>query len=161
VSAQGDRWNEAESWKAFDVPLQLLRQQDGMFVDTAQEVGLTTVGSFRSVVALDINADGIEDMLFSQAADRPLLFLSQGCTSANWIEVDAPVGARVEVTAGGRTQTDWVTLDSGYIATTLPRVHLGLGETDVVDRILVTLPGGETLQAVGPIEARQRVVFPG
>lgn len=161
VSAQGDRWNEAESWKAFDAPLQLLHQRDGVFVDTAQELGLTAMGSFRSVVALDINDDGIEDLFFSQAADRPLLYLSEGCTAANWIEVDAPVGARVEVMAGGRTQTDWVTLDSGYIATTLPRVHLGLGETDVVDRIRVTLPGGETLHAVGPIDARQRVVFPG
>lgn len=161
VSAQGDRWNEAESWKAFDAPLQLLHQRDGVFVDRAQELGLTAMGSFRSVVALDMNEDGVEDFLFSQAADRPLLFLSEGCTAAHWIEVDAPVGARVEVTAGGRTQTDWVTLDSGYIATTLPRVHLGLGQTDTVDLIRVFLPGGEMLQAVGPIDARQRVIFPG
>ncbi|MEC8423229.1 MAG: ASPIC/UnbV domain-containing protein, partial [Myxococcota bacterium] len=144
-----------------DAPLLLLHQRVGVFVDRAQELGLTAMGSFRSVVALDMNDDGVEDFLFSQAADRPLLFLSESCTAAHWIEVDAPVGARVEVTAGGRTQTDWVTLDSGYIATTLPRVHLGLGQTDVVDLIRVFLPGGEMLQAVGPIDARQRVIFPG
>ena len=159
ISAQGDRWNEIDADKAFDAPLVLLRQDDGVFTDVAAAHGLTAEGSFRAVVVLDFNDDGVEDILVSQAADRPLFYVSQGCTAANWIEVDAPVGAKVEVIAGGGVQTDWVTLDSGFIGTTLPRVHLGLGDTDVVDGIVVTLPGGDRLTAAGPIDARTRVSF--
>ncbi len=157
LAAQGDRWNEGDSWRAVDVPLLVLRQDEGQFTDVSQEIGLTALGSFRATIALDFNADGVEDLLISQVEDRPLLYLSQGCTDQAWVEVDAPVGSAVRVTAGDTVQTDWVTQDSGFIATTLPRVHLGLGENEVIDEIRITLPGGEERVATGPIAARRRV----
>ncbi|OGG52094.1 MAG: hypothetical protein A3F84_19785 [Candidatus Handelsmanbacteria bacterium RIFCSPLOWO2_12_FULL_64_10] len=52
------------------------------------------------------------------------------------------IGARVSVTAGGRTQMREVRCQSSYLSTSDVRVHFGLGEAAVVDRIEVRWPGG-------------------
>ncbi len=158
--AQGDRWNPAVDHPRVTVPMKLLRQDGGWFSDVAGDLGLSATGSFRAVSALDLNADGVEDLLITQIEDRPQLYLSDSCTEAGWLEVEAPIGSRVQVEAGGRTQTNWVKTDAGYQSHRAPRVHFGLGEAETIDRLTVTLPDGRALAATG-IEARRRVVVPG
>jgi hypothetical protein len=52
------------------------------------------------------------------------------------------IGARVRVTAGGRTQVREVRAGSSYLAQNDLRVHVGLGDAAVVDRLEVTWPSG-------------------
>ncbi len=163
--AQGDRWSPGHGESTlpdgnparFDVPLRLLRQEDGVFTDVAPELSLDVEGSFRAVLATDLNGDGVEDLLVSQASERTLIFVSQGCTAANWIDVEAPLGSRVSVTSAGGTQTDWARADRGLQSTARVPLHFGLGEDEVVERIEVSLPGGAMLRTVGPISARRWV----
>jgi hypothetical protein len=62
------------------------------------------------------------------------------------------VGARVRLTAGGRTQIRDVRTSSGYLSQSDPRLHFGLGPHAVVDRIEISWPSG-TVQRLEKIAA--------
>ena len=162
---QGDRWNPGEtilpdgSDAQFDEPIHLMRQEDGQFSDVAAELGLNATGSFRAVVAADLNGDGIQDMLITQVADRTLAYMSQGCTAANWIAVDAPVGAKVTITTGSSQQTDWARVGRGYQSTARTPLHFGLGDTDEVDQVSVVFQGGHSQVFEGPFDVRQTLII--
>ena len=165
--AQGDRWSPGMGGSTlpdgnparFDVPLRLLRQDDGVFSDVGSQLAINVEGSFRAVVATDLNRDGVEDLVITQASERTLVFASTGCTEANWIEVEAPLGSRITVNSATRSQTDWVRADRGLQATARVPMHFGLGADATVDSIVVNLPGGDKLVAVGPIDARRLVTL--
>lgn len=157
---QGDRWNEGNDHPHFDAPLKLLRQDAGVFTDVSADMGIDAMGSFRAVGALDYNHDGVEDLVATQMDDRPMFYVSDGCTEAGWVEVEAPIGSKVVVEAGGRTQTNWVRTDSGYQSHRPPRVHFGLGEATTIDRLTVTLLDGTELGAT-LIEGRRRITVGG
>jgi len=52
------------------------------------------------------------------------------------------IGARVRLTAGGRTFVDQVTSGSSYLAQHDMRVHFGLGSATKADRLEITWPDG-------------------
>jgi len=163
--AQGDRWSPgmADSTlpdgnpASFDVPLRLLRQSDGLFTEIGPQLGIDTLGSFRAVVATDMNSDGIEDLVVTQVWGRTLLFMSKGCTVNNWITIDAPLGAKVSVRTASGTQTDWSRADRGLQSTARVPLHFGLGADTEVLEIIAQLPGGGRIVAPGPIAPRRRV----
>jgi len=160
---QGDRWNPGEvilpdgTEARFDEPIHLMRQDDGTFTDIAESLNLSALGSFRSVLATDLNRDGIEDLIITQVAERTLVYLSEGCTSANWIAVDAPVGSKVSVTSASGTQTDWARVGRGYQSTARVPLHFGLGTDPEVSAINITLADGERFEFAGPYEPRQTI----
>jgi len=164
--AQGDRWNPGQtdlpdgSPALFDEPLHALAFRGGGFVDAAGEVGLDAEGSFRAVLATDLNEDGVEDLIVTQVADRTLVFLSEGCTSANWIRVDAPVGAKVEVVTSETVHTGWSRVGRGFQSTARVPLHFGLGADSEVDEIRVHW-GGMEFASTGPFLARQTITVRG
>ena len=158
LDAQGDFWfPEDPNLPLLPQPIWLLRQEDGAFTDVSLELGLNQEGSHRSVNTDDHNGDGIPDLLVTDVVDRPLLYLSDGCTANAWLDVEAPVDSRVEVTADGTTWTAWTQTRSGYASGREPRVHFGLGDVSQVDQVVVTPPTGDVLALDGPFEPRRRV----
>lgn len=155
--AEGDLWASSHGGTLADAPIHLLAQTDeGRFEDRAPSLGLDRLGSWRAVNAADHNEDGVLDLIVTEITDRPLVFLSTGCTEAGWVAVDAPLGSRVAVTAGGRTVWDWAHPQSGIGAAGSSRVHLGLGAARSIQSIVVTLPWDQgTITIPGPIDARR------
>ena len=157
--ATGDLWDgAAEDLPQFDSPLHLLAQDAGTFTDVAAARGLTQTGSFRSVVAADLNDDGVLDLLVSDVRARPLLYLSDGCTAAGWLAVSAPRHSEVRLTTEGQTQTRWITADVGHAASGPEEAWLGLGDA-AVTALEVILPDGRTVVITGPLAGRRRVVI--
>ena len=142
-------------------PLLYLQQlEDGTFLEVGEWVGLPTEANTRAVLTRDLNDDGIVDILASDFASGPRLLLSNGCGTANWIEVDGPAGGVVTVQAGGRTWTQLLTHTPGWSVSVQPRVHVGIGEEDSIDLVTLTLPsadGPRTVALVGPLEPNQRL----
>ncbi len=137
----------------------LLDQVDGSFTDVAPSLGLEGVGGYRSVVAADFNADGVLDFVAGDVQLRPEVYLSDSCTADGWIEVWAPAGTRVAVSAGADRWVDEVMTDSGRGAAGPSMVHIGLGAHQTVSRVELVLPGGEMVVATGVIEARRVVRY--
>ena len=158
LDPQGDNWfRDQENPPILPQPIWMLRQVDGRFEEVSASLGLAQLGSFRSVSAEDHNGDGVLDLLVTEVIAPPKFYLSNGCTADSWIEVAAPIDSRVEVTAGGRTQTAWAQTHMGYGGARAPVVHVGLGAEQSVEQILVTTPQGVVYRVDGPIDARRRV----
>jgi len=155
--AQGDRWSEQdEASIVYEAPINLMAQgEDGTFTDAGPGLGISQVGSHRSAVAADFNGDGVLDLFITDVAADPRVYLSRGCTADGWLAIEAPPMTRVEVTAGGETQTDWVTTESSYGAAGPARLHFGLGAASEAT-VRASLPGGEEVVIEGV--AGRRVV---
>lgn len=134
---------------------------DGVtYTDVSAELGLGAEefrGIFRAVIAVDLNGDGLVDPIYTQVIERPLVFLSEGCTAENWLAIDGPDGARVEVVAGGEVFVDWISTQSGLAASHLPLLHMGLGAHERVDSITMYTPDGRVHVRDQPFEARRQV----
>ena len=131
LEARGDLWADPErTWVIHDDNPELFLQQDGIFTQATTDYGFDHPGSWRGVVPFEANGDGVPDLLVTDVVARPLLLESNVCTEETWLEVAAPLHARVDVTAGGRTQVGWVSRQVAMGPSGPPVVHFGLGDAN-------------------------------
>jgi hypothetical protein len=136
----------------------------GHYTDVSLELGSyfrrEAVG--RGAAFGDYDSDGDVDVFVVNLHDRPVLLRNESPAGNAWLEVllrgtrsnRDGVGARVAVTAGGRTRVAEKKSASGYLSTNDPRLHFGLGESETVDSIEVRWPSG-TVQVLRDVPARQ------
>ena len=115
--------------------------------------------SARGTAFGDYDNDGDIDILVVNINARPSFYRNESANENHWVTFrlegtesnrDA-IGARVEITAGGRTQTAEVRSGGSYLSHNDLRVHFGLGETTLVDRVRIRWPAG-TVEEFGPVE---------
>lgn len=139
-------------------PLWLFHQQnDGSFVEIGASLGLPTEAATRGLLSDDFNNDGVLDFYVSDFMRSPWLFLSEGCTDKNWLEVSAPHGSLLTVETEDKKWTHLVSNDPGYGASQNPIAHVGLGPENLLKKVTLVLPGGETVAIRDPLEARRRL----
>ena len=138
----------------------LLGQPDGSFVEGAPEAGLLDFGKARGAALVDLNRDGLLDLVVVDRRENVRLYRNVGSGAAgspramgNWIAVrlsqdgvnrDA-IGAWIEVRAGERLTLTEVTVGGGHVSGQIGAHHFGLGTAGSAE-VRVTWPDGE----VGP-----------
>jgi hypothetical protein len=142
-----------------EAPFLQLQQADGSFVNVAPELGLDLIGSWRTAVAHDLNQDGVLDLFLSSAIEAPKLWLSEGCTAESWLEGAAPVMSRVEVHTAAQVQVAWVSNESSFQSVKPAVAHFGLGEAEVVERVIVELPLGGGRFEIQDVDPRRRLTL--
>lgn len=134
---------------------------DRRHVDCRDRTGRITVwaaASSRSAVLFDLERDGDLDLVTHEIYDGPQVFrsdLTARRADRRVIELTlvgaasnrGGLGARVAVTAGGRTIHAVHDGKSGYLAQSALPLYVGLGDAAGIDRVEVTWPSG-TVQAV-------------
>jgi hypothetical protein len=112
------------------------------------DMAIPNVG--RGLAAGDIDLDGDLDVLITACGGRPRLFRNDGGNARKSLLVrlagtssnrDA-IGARVRVTAGGRSLADEVRSGASYQSQSDTRLHFGLGDAGSADAVEVRWPGG-------------------
>ncbi len=120
--------------------------------------GFASDGVGRTLVSGDVDNDGDLDLLVTNNGAAPQL-LRNNNSRGNALVVrlagvrsnrDA-LGARVTVTAGGRTQVREVKSGSSYLGQNDLRAHFGLGDAGRVDRVQVRWPAGTTETIEAPL----------
>ena len=143
-------------------PDALFLQEEGVFKDTAPEWGIDDDGSNRGFVLVDANDDGFLDIVKRDAQGPSVLHLSR-CDESAWLRVSlrAPspnthaVGAQVWLESEGQLQTRTVHAGgTSYGSGGPPEVHFGLGEHEVVERLTIVWPDGQTSD-FQDVDARQ------
>ena len=150
----------------------LLAQPDGTFVEAGMEAGLADFGRARGAAVVDLNADGLLDLVVVDRRENVRLYRNIGSGTAeqpaamgNWLGVrlvqpganrDA-IGAWVEVRFDGRTTLREVTVGGGHAGGQIGSIHFGLGGSSTAE-VRVTWPDGhigewQPVSANGVVEA--------
>src|SRR5437899_9981737 len=137
-----------------------------------EEIGLRTGAPLvrryvgRGLASADFLNNGSEDLLMSVLDGSPVLLRNQSANKGHWLRVKL-VGtqsnrdgfrARVEVKAGGLTQTAEARANSSFESASDPRLHFGLGTAARVDSIVVRWPSGK-VDTLGPRSADQELLI--
>jgi hypothetical protein len=149
-----------EGYAARDPSNLLLGQEDGTFVEGAEDAGIVGYQRARGGALVDLNLDGLLDLVAVDREQPVRLWRNVGTGDADqpqamgqWVglrlrqpapNVDA-IGAWLEARVGERTVTREVTVGGGHASGELGWIHLGLGDADEIE-VRVTWPDGE----VGP-----------
>jgi len=119
-------------------------------LDETGDLGLPIVG--RGAAYGDIDQDGDLDVVITQVARAPLVLRNEQALGHHWLRVKVQgtglnrdaLGARVDITAGGVTQTRMVMPSRSYLAQVELPVTFGLADAARVDRVTVTWPDGKS-----------------
>jgi len=135
----------------------LLGRADGTFVESAREAGVVSLGLGRGAALVDLNVDGLLDLVEVNRSDNVRLWRNVGAGTAvepqplgGWLalrlaqpapNVDA-VGAWVEVRTADGVQKRQLTVGGGHAGGQLGWMHWGLGAAESAE-VRVTWPDGE------------------
>ena len=141
------------------------------FVDMASRSGEFFGHKYvgRGAASADFDNDGDLDIVVNILHDTPRLLRNDGGNRSNWITVvplradtrKIALGATVIVKSGGMTQIQPVIGVNGYLTSSDPRPHFGLGKTDRIDSVEVVWPDGRKRTLTDPKANRILEVKPG
>lgn len=144
--------------------LLLENKGDGSFADAVDKGGafFRTKIRARGSYALDFNNDGRMDVLVTAMGDRVFLLRNRDSSGNHWLTLDLQgmksnrdgFGARVTVTAGGRSQFTEARCQAAFLGTSDRRLHFGLGQSKTVEKIEIKWPSG-TPQTLNNVPADQ------
>ncbi len=111
----------------------------------------------RGLATADADRDGDLDLVVTNNGGPVTLLRNDGGSRGGWIAIEpwhpewkrVAVGARVEVLAEGRVQVEELRAGSSYLCQNELRLHFGLGQAAVVERVTVHWPGGESVTTRG------------
>ena len=150
----------------------LLGRSDSTFVESAREAGVVSVGLARGAALVDLNADGMLDLVEVNRSENVRLWRNVGAGTADrpeplgsWLAVrlrqPAPnsdaIGAWVEVRADGVVRRQQVLVGGGHASGHLGWQHWGLGSSSGAE-VRVTWPDGEQ-GAWTPVDANTFVLL--
>jgi len=129
---------------------------DLQFEDVGAAWGLDEASVAHGAVLCDLDRDGDLDVLANTMNGPAGLWENRGSDGHRALVAlrgqggnRFGVGARIELTAGGRTQTRLVSPTRGYMSAGEPIEHFGLGDAARIERLVVRWPSGRVQQFEG------------
>lgn len=140
-----------------------LGQSDGAFVEAAEAAGIVSFARARGGSMVDLNLDGLLDLVVVNREENVLLWRNVGSGTAadprsmgGWVGLrlrqpspnpDA-IGAWIEVRAGDRTIRREVTVGGGHVSGSLGWIHVGIGSAESA-QVSIVWPDGSTEGPLG------------
>ena len=158
----GRFWGEAPEKR--DTNLVFRNLGDLKFAETGREWGLNHTGISYGAATADLDGDGDLDLVVNHYGEPSTVYENQ--SKQNWLRVrligeegshSQNLGARAFLTLeSGEVRTEEISLARGYMSTSEPLIHFGLGEsgTDSVRHLEIRWPGG-TVQRISDVPANQ------
>jgi len=149
-------------------PAKVWRNQGGGRFRSVRDAGpfFTSDHVARGAAFGDLDNDGDIDAVVSLMDRRPAILMNEA-PDRPWIRLEPwtgspgrpAVGAAVEVHAGGHIIRRQVKGGGSYLSAQDPRLLVGLGPVDRVDRVVIRWPGGTCSTLTDPTLRRTHRVF--
>jgi enediyne biosynthesis protein E4 len=138
-------------------------QGDNTFVDVGYLTGANRIEDGRGVAIADFDQNGQLDILMVNFARPAVLLMGSGATG-HWLEIELrgatantdAVGAVATVVTAAGTHTRDVARGEGFLSSSSPVLHFGLGATPTIERLEIRWPSGRH-QVVTGIKADRRL----
>lgn len=122
----------------------------GSFTEVGQAVGVADTCDGRAVAMADLWNRGVVDVVVANQSGPLLLYKNQVSQKNHWIEFEligtesnhSAIGAQVTIFWNGQQQLQQVVSASGYAAQNQRRLHFGLGEDPIVEKVVIRWPSG-------------------
>ncbi|HTS24955.1 MAG TPA: CRTAC1 family protein [Bryobacteraceae bacterium] len=133
---------------------------EGRFADISEKAGpgILERHAARGAAFADYDNDGLVEVLINNQNEPPTLLKQESRPAGHWVLIQltgrrsnrSALGAKVKVTAGGRTQVDEVRSGGSYLSQNDLRLHFGLGAAPKMERIEIEWPSGtrQTMQDI-------------
>jgi enediyne biosynthesis protein E4 len=130
------------------------------------ESGLTEPRSSRGAAFADLHGKGRMSAVVNNIDNQPFLYECARTSAGHWVRFklvgincnrDA-IGARISLTASGLTQMDEIRSSGSFVSSSDVRLHFGVGNAAVVEKIEVGWPDGTTEQRTGLAVDREHVI---
>jgi len=155
-----DNVSRMEPSVVYPQPNMVFANDGGRFTDVSNAAGeaLTTPAVSRAACALDVEADGdVDFFVINLGARATLLRNDTPRAGRHWVAFRLAagppnreaLGARVSVEAGGRVQARQVWRTRGFMGSSEPLLHFGLGEAARLDVVRVRWPDGRQTEHRG------------
>jgi hypothetical protein len=108
----------------------------------------------------DLDRDGDLDVVVSEL-NGPLRLLRNDAPAGNWLVValePTALGARLELRAGGRTQTRWIWSGGSFVSASAQEAHFGLPRSASAADLTIHWPDGARTEHAG-LRPGQRLVL--
>jgi len=140
-----------------------LQDDSASFEDVAAAWGIDDTMVTRGVILADLDGDGWLDLLKRQMAGPPVIYKAR-CGEAAAVTVRLAgtqpnpygVGARIEVEAGGVTQTRWIHAGESLSSSAPYMAHVGLADATTIDRLTITWSDG-TVAAFEDLDVNEHI----
>jgi enediyne biosynthesis protein E4 len=144
-------WNVGDNnLSAFERNRVILNAGDGRFVDVSYLTGADIDSDTRSVVAADLTADGMPELIYRSSGGGPLRIYENRWPQQNWMRVSLRgkqsnsrgIGARLVVETDDRTLSRDLFPVSSFRSQMPSTVDFGLGDSTGVRRLVIHWPSG-------------------
>ena len=142
-------------------------QRNGRFALIPNEQsGLIVPRSSRGAAFADLGGKGRMSTVVNNIDNQPFLYEYARTSPAHWVRFklvgvncnrDA-IGARISLTASGLTQMDEIRSSGSFVSSSDVRLHFGLGDAAVVDKVEIRWPDGTTEQHTGLAIDREHII---
>jgi len=131
-----------------------------------EESGLIEPRSSRGAAFGDLRGDGRMSAVVNNIDNQPFLYECERTSTAHWVRFklvgvncnrDA-IGARLSLTASGLTQMDEIWSSGSFVSSSDVRLHFGLGDATIVDKVEIRWPDGTTELHTGLAVDREHVI---
>jgi hypothetical protein len=129
-------------------PFVFQNEDGGRFSDESEAWGTAGLtGYFNGAAYADLDRDGRLDLVIN-CINGPAVILKNNAPRLHWLSLAFSgsdlnrfgIGAKAYVYAGGKRQYQQLMLTRGFESSGEPVLHFGLGDTTVVDSVLVVWP---------------------
>jgi len=141
----------------------------GRFLDVGFLTGANRIEDGRGVAVADFDRDGRQDMVV-QNLDQPAALLMGRGEVGHWLQVElvgrggnrdavgALVRAHLDDAGAGKSRivTRQASAVTGFLGSSSPVLHLGLGDAERVERLEIRWPSGEE-RVLRDVAADQRI----
>jgi hypothetical protein len=134
----------------------------GKFKEVSNDLGKYFQEEYvgRGACIGDYDNDGDMDIYVANLNSRGMFLRNNKGNQNNWLMLNLigtksnrdAIGARVKLTAGGKSQTTQEKSTTGYLSQNDHRIHFGLAKNNLVDRIEIKWPSGkfQVLENINP-----------